>query len=250
MSTGRKAVSKMKNIYFLILFCAVSALLVLNQDVQGDNRAIYEERTRVMQEKLTNARQNLKREIKIEVNIENGGTITGNVKCKRMKYPENIVVFIEEIGGNDYPAPEEHGIIGQFDRTFVPHVIAVQKGTVIDFPNSDLVKHNVFSPQDGCKQFNLGTYDVGVVKQVTFDISCYVPILCNVHAEMSAFVAVFDNPYFVVTLKDGNFKIDNIPPGNYTLKTWHEKFESVTQEVRVDEGKTTDVSFVLKKKKK
>jgi len=239
----------MKNIYFIILFCFVMTPFILSQNVQGDNRTVYEDRTRIMQEKLKKARQDLKREIKIEVNVENGGTITGSVKCKRMKYPEDIVVFIEEIGGNDYPAPEEHGTIGQFDRTFVPHVIAVQKGTVIDFPNSDLVRHNVFSPQDGCKQFNLGTYDVGVVKQVTFDKSCNVPILCNVHAEMSAFVAVFDNPYFVVTLKDGNFKIDNIPPGEYTLKTWHEKFKSVTQEVRVETGKTTDVSFVLKKKK-
>ena len=240
----------MKNICLLILFCFVTTLLVLIQDVQGDNRTVYEDRTRIMQEKLKQAMQNLKREIKIEVKVENGGTITGSVKCKRMKYPEDIVVFIEEIGDNDYPAPEEHGIIGQFDRTFVPHILAVQKGTVIDFPNSDLVRHNVFSPQDSCKQFNLGTYDVGVVKQVTFDKSCNVPILCNVHAEMSAFVAVFDNPYFVVTLKDGNFKIDNIPLGNYTLKTWHEKFQSVTQEVKVETGKTTDVSFVLKKKTK
>jgi hypothetical protein len=70
-----------------------------------------------------------------------------------------------------------------------------------------------------------------------------------VHAEMSAFVTVFNNPYFVVTLRDGNFEIDNIPPGSYTLKTWHEKLKSVTQEVRVETGKTTDVSFVLKKKK-
>lgn len=240
--------NKMKNICFFIIFFFVATSSVLSQDIPRDNRAIYEERTRIMQEKLEKARQDLKREIKIDVKVENGGTITGSVKCKRMKYPENILVFIEEIDGNDYPAPEEHGIIGQFDRTFVPHVIAVQKGTVIDFPNSDLVKHNVFSPQDGCKQFNLGTYDVGVVKQVTFDTSCNVPILCNVHAEMSAFVAVLDNPYFVVTLRDGNFKINNIPPGNYTLKTWHEKFESVTQEVRVETGKTTDASFVLKKK--
>ena len=242
--------SKMKNICFLILFCFVTTLLVLNQDAQGDNRTVYEDRTRIMQEKLAKARQELKREIKIEVEVENGGSITGNVKCKRMKYPENIVVFIEEIGNNDYPAPEEHGVIGQFDRTFVPHVIAVQKGTILNFPNSDLVKHNVFSPQDGCNQFNLGTYDVGVVKQVTFDKSCYVPIQCNVHAEMSAFVVVFDNPYFTVTMKDGNFKIDNIPPGDYTLKTWHERFESVTQEVRIETGKITDVSFVLKKKRK
>ncbi len=239
----------MKNRCFLILFCFVTTSSVLGQDVQVDNRAVYEERTRVMQEKLKKAMQDLKREIKIEVNVENGGAITGNVKCKRVRYPENVVVFIEEVGGNDYPAPEEHGIIDQYNLTFVPHVLAVQKGTVIDFPNSDLVRHNVFSPPDCCKQFNLGTYDVGVIKQVTFDKSCDVPLLCNVHAEMSAFVVVLDNPYFVVTLRDGNFKIDNIPPGEYTLKAWHEKFKTVTQEIRVETGKTTDVSFVLKKKK-
>ena len=239
----------MKNICLLLLLCFFSTVFSLSRDVQGDNRSVYEDRARIMQEKLKKAMYNLKREIKIDVIVEDGGTITGTVKCKRMKYPEDVVVFIEEISGNDYPAPEKHGIIGQFYRTFVPHVLAVQKGTVIDFPNSDLVKHNVFSPQDSCKQFNLGTYDVGVVKEVTFDQSCNVPILCNVHAEMSAFVAVFNNPYFVVTLRDGNFKIDNIPPGDYTLKTWHEKFKSVTQEVRVETGKATDVSFVLKKKK-
>ncbi len=240
--------SKMKNICFIMLFCFVIALLVLDQEVQGDARTMYANEVRIMQEKLKKARQDLKREIKIEVKVENGGAITGSVKSKRMKYPEDVVVFIEEVGGNDYPVPEEHGIIGQFDRTFVPHVLAVQRGTIIDFPNSDIVKHNVFSPQDGCKQFNLGTYDVGVLKQVTFDISCNVPILCNVHAEMSAFVAVFDHPYFAVTLKDGNFNIDNVPPGNYTLKTWHERFEPVSQAVKVEAGKTTDVNFVLKKK--
>ena len=239
----------MKNMYFLILFCFVTTLFVLCQNVQGDNQSLSKDQTRIMQENLKNAMQNLKREIKIEVKVENGGTITGNVKCKRIRYPENVVVFIEEVDGNDYPAPEEHGIIDQFNLTFVPHVLAVQKGTTIDFPNSDAVRHNVFSPPDCCKQFNLGTYDVGVVKQVTFDKSCDVPLLCNVHAEMSAFVVVLDNPYFAVTLRDGTFKIDNIPPGEYTLKAWHEKFKTVTQEVRVEAGKTTDVGFMLKKKK-
>jgi len=96
---------------------------------------------------------------------------------------------------------------------------------------------------------NLGTYDVGVVKQVIFDKSCNVTLLCNVHAEMSAYVVVLDNPYFVVTLRDGYFKIENVPPGEYTLQVWHEKFKSITQEIRVETGKTTDVRFVLKKKK-
>ncbi len=233
----------MKSVCFLILICFVTMFLALCQNVQGNDQA------RIMQENLKKAMQELKREIKIEVTVENGGAVTGNVKCKRIRYPENVVIFIEDVSGNDYPAPEEHGIIDQFNLTFVPHVLAVQKGAVIDFPNSDAVRHNVFSPPDCCKQFNLGTYDVGVVKQVTFDKSCDVPLLCNVHAEMSAFVVVLDNPYFVVTLRDGNFKIDNIPPGEYTLKAWHEKFKTVTQEVRVETGKTTDVNLVLKKKK-
>ncbi len=220
--------SKMKNICFLLLLCFGATLLVLCHNVQG---------------------QYLKREIKIEVKVDNGGTITGSVKCKRIRYPEDVVVFIEEIAGNEYPAPVKHGVIDQINLTFVPHVIAVQKGTVIDFPNSDAVRHNVFSPPDCCKQFNLGTYDVGVVKQVTFDKSCNVPLLCNVHAEMSAFVLVLENPYFSLTGRDGVFNIENVPAGTYKLSAWHEKLRTVTKEVIIEAGKTKDVSFVLKKKK-
>ena len=82
-----------------------------------------------------------------------------------------------------------------------------------------------------------------------FDKSCEVPLLCNVHAEMSAYVVVFDNPYFAVTAKDGSFKIENVPPGTYKLKTWHEKLKSVEQEVKVEGGKTVEADFVLKKRK-
>jgi len=114
---------------------------------------------------------------------------------------------------------------------------------------NDMVRHNVFSPPDCCNQFNLGTYDVGSSKPVTFDKTCEVPLLCNVHAEMAAFVAVMDNSYFAVTSKDGSFTIDNVPPGNYKLKTWHKKLKSVTQDVTVEGGKTTEVSLRLKKRR-
>jgi hypothetical protein len=117
----------MKNICFLILLCFVTTFFVLCQNVQGDNQALSEDQAKTMQEDLKKAMQELKREIKIEVKVENGGAITGSVKCKRIRYPEDVVVFIEEVSGNDYPAPEEHGIIDQFNLTFVPHVLAVQK---------------------------------------------------------------------------------------------------------------------------
>ena len=239
----------MKKFYLIAVAFIVLIMLPLYLKAQEEGKPASEDQTRTMQEKLTQAMENLKREIKIDVAVENGGTITGNVKCKRTKYPENVVVAIEKIGDNNYPAPEEHGIIDQFNLTFVPHVLAVQKGTKIDFPNSDSVRHNVFSPPDCCQQFNLGTYDVGVVKMVEFDKTCEVPLLCNVHAEMSAFVVVLDNPYFSVTGKDGAFTIENVPPGTYKLNAWHEKLQTVTKEVTVEAGKITSVDFQLKKRK-
>jgi plastocyanin len=171
-------------------------------------------------------------------------TIKGNVKCKRVRYPENVVVSIEKVGNNIYPAPEEHEVIDQFNLTFVPHVLAVLKGTKIDFPNNDSVRHNVSSPPDCCQHFNLGTYDPGVVKTVGFDKTCEIPLLCNIHTEMSAFVAVLDNPYFSVTGKDGVFTIENVPPGTYKLNAWHESLKTVSKEVTVEAGKTAGNEFV------
>jgi len=202
-----------------------------------------------VQGQLQTAIAGLKKEIKSDVTVENPGTITGKVKCRRVRHSGDAVVYIEKIGDNKFDAPSEHGVVDQMNLVFIPHVIAVQKGTTIDFPNSDQVRHNVFSPPDCCNQFNLGTYDVGASKPVNFDKSCEVPLLCNVHAEMSAFVVVFDNPYFGVTAKDGSFTINNVPPGTYKLKTWHEKLRSEEQDVTVEGGKTVEVSFTLKKRK-
>jgi len=192
----------------------------------------------------------LKTEIRSDVKVDNPGTITGTVKCRRVRHSGDAVVYIEKVGDNKYDAPAEHGIVDQMNLVFIPHVIAVQKGATVDFPNNDQVRHNVFSPPDCCNQFNLGTYDIGASKPVTFDKSCEVPLLCNVHAEMSAYVVVIDNPYFGVTAKDGSFTINNVPPGTYKLKTWHEKLRSEEQEVKVEGGKTVEADFVLKKRKK
>jgi plastocyanin len=190
-----------------------------------------------------------KKEIRSDVQVDNPGTITGTVTCRRVRHSGDAIVYIEKVGDNKYDAPAEHGIVDQIDLVFIPHVIAVQKGTTIDFPNNDQVRHNVFSPPDCCKQFNLGTYDIGASKPVTFDKSCEVPLLCNVHAEMSAYVVVVDNPYFGVTAKNGSFTINNVPPGTYKLKTWHEKLKTVEQDVTVEGGKVVGVSFTLKKRK-
>lgn len=233
----------------LVVALIVSFFSVPDLIAQDDGKSLTEEQAKEAQQKLAEALKSLKKEIRVEVDVDNGGTITGHVKCRRVRHPEDVVVSIEEVNGNNYPAPEEKGILDQLNLTFVPHVIAVQKGTSIDFPNSDLVRHNLFSPPECCQQFNLGTYDVGVVKTIKFDKTCDVPLLCNVHAEMSAFVVVLENPYFSVTGREGAFKIENVPPGTYKLSAWHEKLRTVTKDVTVESGKTSNIDFNLKKKK-
>ena len=230
-------------------FVVVALLVAFCHTHNVSAQALSADDAKAAQAKLIEALKSLKKEIRTEVTVENGGTITGTVKCKRVRHPQDVVVYIEEVNNNDYPAPEEKGVLDQLNLTFVPHVIAVQKGTKIDFPNSDSVRHNLYSPPDCCKQFNLGTYDVGVIKTVDFDQVCSVPLLCNVHAEMSAFVLVLENPYFSVTEKDGVFKIENVPPGTYKVSAWHEKLRTITQDVTVEAGKTSNVDYNLKKKK-
>ncbi len=231
----------MRNLCLTVL--AFLALFLLATDLRAQDGS------QNMQEKLQKTMQNLKREIRSDVAVDNSGMIIGKVKCSRTRHSGDTVVYIEKVGDNDYDPPTEHGVVDQVNLIFVPHVIAVQKGTTIDFPNSDLVRHNVFSTPDCCNQFNLGTYDIGASKPITFNESCEIPLLCNVHAEMSAYVVVLDNPYFGVTEKDGSFRIENVPSGAYRLKTWHEKLRSVEQEVKVEGGKTVEVNFLMKKRK-
>ncbi len=228
---------------FCLTVFAFFALFLLAADLSAQDE-IQE-----IQEKLQRAMQELTKEVRSDITVENPGVITGKVKCSRVRHSGDTVVYIEKAGDNNYDPPTEHGVVDQLNLVFIPHVLAVQKGTTVEFPNSDLVRHNVFSTPDCCNQFNLGTYDIGTSKPVTFNESCEIPLLCNVHAEMSAYVVVLDNPYFGVTEKDGSFRINNVPPGTYKLKSWHEKLRSVEQEVTVEGGKTVEVSFLMKKRK-
>jgi hypothetical protein len=124
---------------------------------------------------------------------------------------------------------------------FIPHVLAVQKGTTVVFRNSDAVRHNVFTP-DG-EKYNLGTWGQGESKTHAFNQAGVYHQLCNVHPEMGAAIVVLDNPYFAVTGDDGKFEIKGVPPGAYSIKTWAEKLPEKTQSVTVTAGGSANVHF-------
>jgi plastocyanin len=134
--------------------------------------------------------------------------------------------------------------LDQQNETFVPHVLAVTVGTVVDFPNSDRTYHNVFSLSKA-KRFDLGRYAAGHSKSVRFDRPGVVRVFCDIHSHMNAFVLVFTHPFFDITEPDGRFRIDNVPPGTYTVVGWYEGEAQTTRSVTVTANTVVDVEMVV-----
>jgi plastocyanin len=175
--------------------------------------------------------------------------IKGKVSVQGIKSAENIAVYVDAIPDKKFEAPKEPVVIDQRKMQFIPHVVAVQQGTTVEFLNSDPVGHNVYWPSiSGNKKLshNLGTWPKGEKKPFQFNDLGVASLLCNVHPEMSGYVVVTPTPYFAVTDKDGNFEIKNIPAGKYTLKTWSEDGKPTTQAVDVT-GATATVELTVKK---
>ncbi len=150
------------------------------------------------------------------------GTISGTVGGGRQIKKSPAVVYLANAPGPLVP-PARHPVMDQKNMTFIPHVLAIQAGTTVDFLNSDEVRHNVFSPSK--EKYNLGTWPQGRIKQHTFPKKGVYTQLCNVHPEMEAFVVVLDTPYFATTRADGSYEIRGVPAGEYTVRAWHEKLK-------------------------
>lgn len=172
------------------------------------------------------------------------GTISGQVSG--VAGPS--VVYVDTISGKTFPAPTQHPVIDQKGLVFQPHLTAVQVGTTVDFLNSDSVAHNVFWTSIGGNKklnHNLGTWPKGDRKSFKFDTPGAVPILCNVHPEMSAYLVVVPTPYFATSDQAGNYKIENVPDGSYTVIAWHEGAKNQSKPVSVSGD--TKADFTLSK---
>ena len=158
------------------------------------------------------------------------------------------MVYVDAISGKTFPAPAEHPVIDQKGLVYQPHVTAVLVGTIVDFLNSDSVAHNVFWTSIGGNKklgHNLGTWPKGEKKSFKFDAPGAVPILCNVHPEMSAYLVVVPTPYFATSDQAGNYKIENVPDGSYTVIAWHEGAKNQSKPVSVSGD--TKADFTLSK---
>ena len=145
---------------------------------------------------------------------------------------------------------EEHEparvVMDQHNETFVPYVLAIPVGTTVDFTNSDRTYHNVFSLSKP-RRFDLGRYASGQSKSVRFDRPGVVRVFCEIHSHMSAFILVFAHRFFATTDGDGRYRIDNVPPGTYTIVAWNDGETRETRTVHVgDEGGIVEQDFVVR----
>ena len=173
-----------------------------------------------------------------------GGTIHGKVSGAKGE----SVVYVEAIAGKTFSAPSQHPVIDQKGLMFSPHILVVQQGTTVEFLNGDSVAHNVFwSAVGGNKKLghNLGTWPQGEKRSFKFDDSGAVPLLCNVHPDMSAFIIVTPTPYFAKTDKTGEYKIENVPDGSYTVTAWNEGTKPHSSQVNASGD--TKLDFTLTK---
>jgi plastocyanin len=159
----------------------------------------------------------------------------------------NVVIYVADgLGDRTFEPPQQPVVIEQKGCQYKPHVVALQTNQKLDVVNSDATTHNIHPMPNNNREWNK-TQPHGMPIEESFareEIT--IPVKCNVHPWMHGYIAVFKHPYFVVTDKDGNFDLKDLPPGNYTIKAWHEKFGTQSQKVTVGTGESKTLDFVFK----
>jgi len=170
--------------------------------------------------------------------------IVGSGKTVESANAENVVVWLTPVGNSEpTPVSKQPLRLTQHNKSFEPHVLIVPVGSVVQFPNRDPFFHNVFSLFEG-KRFDLGLYEAGSTRNISFDRPGISYIFCNIHAEMSAVVIALDTPYFGISNRKGEIVIPAVPAGRYTMRTWYETapqdaLDSMTHEISINENTST-----------
>jgi plastocyanin len=168
------------------------------------------------------------------------GSLTGALQIDGRSVPGAFgLITLEPDSGKWKPRTPKRVIVEQRNREFLPHVMAVSVGSTVSFPNFDTVFHNVFSTSP-VGAFDLGIYKVGEAREFTFPKEGIVRLGCNLHANMSAFIAVVAAPAYVVTDDTGRFAFRRLAPGKYKLKAWSERSKApVSQDIAIKAGRNT-----------
>jgi plastocyanin len=156
-----------------------------------------------------------------------------------------VFVYVKEgLGDRRFATPQDAQVIDQDGCVYHPHVTGVQTGQQVTFRNSDGLLHNINARPTANRAFNISQPQNMDSPPRTFNAARgHDPVRCDVHGWMESFVGVVAHPYFAVTGEDGSFRIENLPPGDYTIEAWHETYGTQTMQVSVAAQQTAETSF-------
>jgi plastocyanin len=155
----------------------------------------------------------------------------------------NVVVYLKDAVHRG-PLPTSRVELLQQHETFIPHTVAITRGSTVDFPNADPFFHNVFSLSRAAN-FNLGRYQRGQTRGREFTKTGIVKVYCDIHSHMSATILVFDHPYFTIPELDGSFELPELPVGDYTIIGWHERVGERSERISVEAGRPASVELTV-----
>lgn len=163
---------------------------------------------------------------------------------------QNVVVYLQgDFSKYKFDDPASAATIEQKGCMYDPHVLALRTGQMLDVVNSDPVTHNIHPVPKDNREWNQSQPpgSMPIVQSFARE-EVAIPVKCNVHPWMKAYIAVLSNPYFEVTGKDGSFDLKNVPPGTYKLIAWHELYGMQEQDVTIGpkESKTATFTFSTK----
>ena len=160
---------------------------------------------------------------------------------------ENVVVFVSA-GAPDEPPPAQPAVLVQKGCRYTPHILAFQANQDFEILNEDQTSHNVHTMPSSNREWNKSQPPGAPPIEDKYARPEFIPIKCNIHPWMKGTLAVMKNSHYMITTGDGEFKLPNLAPGNYTITAWHESYGEQTQEVTITGSETKSVNFVFKAK--
>lgn len=157
----------------------------------------------------------------------------------------NVFVYVTEGLDQTFIASGSSIEISQEGCMYVPHVLGIQANQAVTIVNNDDTLHNINGQPSGAgnNPFNFAQPIKGMSTEVTFPSAEIIPVKCDVHPWMQAYIRVTNHPYFAVSSEDGSFTINNLPAGDYVIAAWHESLGEQTQNVTVGANATAEISF-------
>lgn len=156
----------------------------------------------------------------------------------------NVFVYVKEgLPEGSWPTPSEAVTLDQDGCIYIPHVLGVQTGQTIELENSDGLLHNINARPANQRGFNISQPTDMTTSRSFAQEEVMIPVQCDVHGWMESYIGVLDHPYFAVTGEDGSFEIANLPPGDYVVEAWHERYGTQTMDVTVAESGEATADF-------